>query len=137
MWRSLCRGHFSPSRKIHPQFCSQFSQEAEQEAHGVIVLPAANHASALVQSPAPRQPARVTCSCLGPAEQGEVMGLHCSQGKHHLQGPKLLHAHCSPAALHLSPIPTVCSNTPACAPYAENTNASPFAWLFPMLFLSL
>lgn len=108
MWRSLCPGHFSPSRRIHPQFCSHISQEAEQEAHGVIVLPAASYTSALAQGPAPGQPAYVTGSWLGPAEQGEVMDLHCSQGKLCLQGPKVLQACCSAAALHLSPIPTVC-----------------------------
>lgn len=73
----------------------------------------------------------------GSGRAREVMGLHCSQGKHHLQGPELLQARCSAAALHLSPIPTVCSNTPAWAPCAEDMNASPSAWPCTMPFLSL
>lgn len=137
LWGSLCPGHFSPLRKIHLQFRAHISQEAEQEAHGVIVLPSASRASALVQDAAPRQPAWAASSWLSLAQRGKVMGLHCSQGKRHLQGCKVLQARCSRASLHLGPTPTACSNAPTCPPYAEDMNASPFAWPCTMLFLPL
>lgn len=99
MWRNFFPRHFSTSRNIHAQFCSHISQEAKRDAPSVIVPPAASCASAMAQSPAARQPAQVSCSCLGLAEQGQVMGLHCSQGKCYLQGSKVLQARCSAADL--------------------------------------
>lgn len=42
-------------------------------------------------------------------------------------------ANCSATALHLSLIPTMCSDTPSCAPCVEDLNA----WLCTMSFFSL
>lgn len=103
MWRNLFPRHFSTSRNIHPQFCSHISQEAKWDTPSVVVPPADSCAPTVAQSPAARQPAQVSCSCLGLAEQGEVMGLHCSQGKCCLQGPEVLQACCSAADLFPPP----------------------------------
>lgn len=124
VWGSLCAGYFSPWRKIPLQFCSHISQEA----CGAIILSQCQSCSALGQHPAPRQPSWV-------AETGRVgTGYGCAlQPKETWLAGTPAAANCSATALHLSPIPTMCSDTPACAPYAEDMNA----WPCTMLFLSL
>lgn len=72
VWGSLCAGYFSPLRKIPLQFALTSPSASDAQPWDSILHPG---------SP---------LGWLRLAEQGQAMGVHCSQRKHCLQGLRLL-----------------------------------------------
>lgn len=124
VWGSLCAGHFSPLRKIHLQFCSHISQGACRA-----IIP--SHCQSWLS------PGTASCTqatLLGDlqlAESGRAQAGYGSalQPKEAPLAGTRVAANCSATALHLSAIPTMCSDTPSCAPYAEDMNVWPCTFL--------